>query len=202
MPHPITIRPSPYRPPTREQIERARDMYAQGFTVSRILAACDMALGTLYYWLDGGPREEGGPLYPPIARRKQVTGKRRKPLETSRVSLAARLWRTAERQVRDIEERLSRPSGSAIERERDVRMLGVLVRTMRDLSLFDAGAPGAATPDEVPPLDIDEFRLELARRIHAIIDRRKQEKQAAGQAGAKPASLPSPLVGEGAERTK
>ncbi|HMJ42330.1 MAG TPA: hypothetical protein VK522_08630, partial [Pseudolabrys sp.] len=27
MPHPVTIRPSPYQPPTREQIERSRDMY-------------------------------------------------------------------------------------------------------------------------------------------------------------------------------
>jgi hypothetical protein len=178
MPHPVTIRPSPYRPPTREQIERARSMYEQGFTVSRILAACDMAYGTLYYWLDGGPREEGGPLYPPIARRKQVVGKRRKPLEASRVSLTARLWRTTERQVRDIEERLSRPAASPVERERDVRMLNVLVRTMRDLALFDPAPPDETLPAE-EPLDIDEFRLELARRIHALVDARRGDQPAA-----------------------
>ncbi len=184
MPHPVTIRPSPYQPPTREQIERARSMYEQGFTVSRILAACDMALGTLYYWLDGGPREEGAPLYPALARRKQVVGKRRKPLETSRVSLAARLWRTAERQARDIEERLARPSASAVERERDVRMLNVLVRTLRDPALFDAGgAPPPAEPedDDPVPKDMDEFRYELARRIRGFIENRKQNAQQAAE---------------------
>lgn len=190
MPRPITIRPSPYQPPTREQIERARDMYVNGFTVSRILAACDMALGTLYYWLGGGPREEGAPLYPPIPRRRQVVGKRRRPLQTSRVSLAARLWRTAEGQVRDIEERLSRPSASPVERERDVRMLGVLVRTMRDLALFDPGQPGEAPPpedDDGMPKDIEEFRVELARRIRGLVDQ-ERKREAAGEGGA---SIPS-----------
>ncbi|HMJ29504.1 MAG TPA: hypothetical protein VK512_12380 [Xanthobacteraceae bacterium] len=189
MPHPVTIRPSPYQPPTREQIERSRDMYVNGFTVSRILATCDMALGTLYYWLGGGPREEGSPLYPPIPRRRQVVGKRRRPLQTSRVSLAARLWRTAEGQVRDIEERLSRPSGSPVERERDVRMLGILVRTMRDLSLFDPGAPGEATPvehDDDTPEDIEEFRKKLALRIRCLVDQERQREQAAEP------SVPSP----------
>lgn len=181
MPHPITIRPSPYQPPTREQIERARDMYVNGFTVSRILAACDMALGTLYYWLGGGPREEGSPLYPPIPRRRQVTGKRRRPLQTSRVSLAARLWRTAEAQVRDIEERLSRPAASPVERERDVRMLSVLVRTMRDLALFDPGAPGEAPPveeDDDMPKDMEEFRIQLARRIRGLVEAVKRQRAA------------------------
>jgi hypothetical protein len=178
MPHSSSIRPSPYQPPSREQIERARDMYGHGFTVSRILAACDMALGTLYYWLDGG------------ARRKQVIGKRRRPLETSRVSLAARLWRTAEGQVRDIEERLSRPCGSAVERERDVRMLSILVRSLRDLALFDPGAPAqgpthAAPVDDDPvPEDMDEFRNELARRIRGFLAQRQAQRaaEAAGDA--------------------
>ena len=155
------IKPSPYSPPTREQIERARTMYTQGFTVSRILAATDMALGTLYYWLGGGPREEAGPLYPPIARRRQVVGRRRRPLDADRVSLAARLWRTAERQTRDIEERLARPGVASPERERDVRMLGSLVRTLRDLAGFDSGR----APDEqtVEPA-LEAARESLARK--------------------------------------
>ena len=37
------------------EIERARDMYKNGFTVARCLAAGNMSHGTLYYWLDGGP---------------------------------------------------------------------------------------------------------------------------------------------------
>jgi len=186
MPHPPSILPDPYRPPTREQIERARQMYAEKFTVSRILAACDMSLGTLYYWLGGGPRENGGPLYPPIPRRRQVLGRRRAPLPADRVSLAARLWRTAERQARDIEERLARPAAATPERERDVRMLAMLVRSLRDLSLFEAAGPagegaGARAPgqdaehDPIPE-DIDAFRFELARRIRGFIAARDAER--------------------------
>ena len=205
MPHPSSIRPDAYRPPTRGQIERARDMYAQGFTVSRILAATDMSLGTFYYWLDGGPQAgplsslpatsgkpdgslhstsgkpdvDGGlahtTLYPPMPRRRRVVGKRRRPLpDASRVSLAARLWRTAERQARDIEERLARPSAANPERERDLRMLTMLVRSLRELSAFDAGlAPQApAAAEERLPGDVDALRAELARRVKGIRARR------------------------------
>ncbi len=59
--------------------------------------------------------------------------KRRKPLSGSPVSLIARLWRTAERQVRDIEDRLRLNQQPADERERDARMLAVIVKTVRDL---------------------------------------------------------------------
>jgi hypothetical protein len=197
MPHPASIRPSPYTPPTREQIERARAMYAEGFTVSRVLAATDMSLGTLYYWLDGGPREgplssasppsgqssEGGaPLYPPIARRRQVVGKRRKPLSGSHLSLVARLYRTAERQACDIEERLARPSAASPAREREVRMLASLVQSVRTLaSLAPEGAGGAraeVVDDDPVPEDIDEFRYELARRIRGFIEARKAQYEA------------------------
>jgi hypothetical protein len=180
------IKPSPYRPPSRAQIERARSMYAEGFTVSRILAACDMSLGTLNYWLGGGPRDAGGAtLYPPIARRRVVEGKRRKPLASDRDSLVATLWRTAERTARDLGERLARPGASTPERERDVRMFGMTVRALRELSLFDAGGPAASAVDE-PPADIDEFRRELARRIHALID---AEQAGQGQAADQRASI-------------
>jgi hypothetical protein len=175
-------------------------MYAEGFTVSRILAACDMSLGTLYYWLGGGPREAvadgpaGGqsaagsrPLYPPLPRRRVVVGRRRRPLAADRVSLAARLWRTAERQARDIEERLARPSASMPERERDVRMLGMLVRSLRDLTLFEAAGPAGAGAapgaEEEPDIDIDALRGEFARHINALIDRFEAEREQASAQG-------------------
>jgi hypothetical protein len=110
-----------------------------------------MSLGTLYYWLDGGPQEAGHPLFPPLARRRSVVGKRRKPLSADRVSLMHRLMRTTERQVRDIEQRLARPGASSPERERDVRMLGALVRTLRDLTTFDSAAELAAQGAGVEP---------------------------------------------------
>jgi hypothetical protein len=183
MPHPASILPTPYRPPTREEIERARDMYAQGFTVSRILAATDMSLGTFYHWLDGGPRQREGALYPALPRRRVVVGKRRRPLSADRVSLAARLWRTAERQARDIEERLARPSEATPARERDMRMLSMLVRTLRELSAFDAGvAPGerAAAAEEAPP-DIDALREDLARRLTNLLDGLAAKRAAAAE---------------------
>lgn len=171
------IKPEASRPPTWEEILRARAMYVEGFTVSRILAATNMSLGTLYYWLDGGPLEADGPRLPPIPRRRKVVGKRRRPLAADRVSLAARLWRTAERQARDIEERLARPDQPPPERERDARMLAVLVRALRDLSAFDAGQPGdparEAVPDEHAAQDADAIRAELLRRIHNMRARAK-----------------------------
>jgi hypothetical protein len=147
------IKPSPYRPPSRAQIERARAMYAEGFTVSRILAACDVSLGTLYYWLGGGPRDEqSAPLLPPLARRRLVVGKRRKPFAASRVSLLARLYRTAERQSFEIEQRLAVPGEATPERERDVRMLASLTRTLRDLSGLGDGEPAAESAGDAGAL--------------------------------------------------
>ncbi|MGH6727087.1 MAG: hypothetical protein ACREB8_11155 [Pseudolabrys sp.] len=200
MPHPASILPDAYRPPTRDQIERARDMYVQKFTVSRILAACDMSLGTFYYWLDGGPflgpttdktavggDEPGRRMLPAIPRRRVVVGKRRKPLAASHVSLVSRLYRAAERQVFDIEQRLAVPAGATPERERDVRMLALLTRTLRDLSAFGAGeargAPAREEDDDPVPENIDEVRMELARRIRAFIESWKAgEAAAAAQA--------------------
>ncbi len=180
MAHPRDIKPDPYRAPTQDEIARARDMYAQGFTVSRILAATDMSLGTLYYWLDGGPHEAQGPALPPIARRKVVVGQRRRALKTDRVSLAARLWRTAERQVRDIELRLAAPARSSPERERDVRMLAMLTRTVRDLSAFDKPEPEpgktSGTPAGPSGRSVEEIRASLARKLEAIIAERDEEE--------------------------
>jgi hypothetical protein len=46
--HFLDDRPMPRRPPTREQIEGARQDYRDGVPVSRILARRDMSLGTLF----------------------------------------------------------------------------------------------------------------------------------------------------------
>jgi hypothetical protein len=51
------------------------------------------------------------------------------------------------------------------------------VRTLRDLSLFEAAVPAeAGAPDDDTPPDIDEFRHELARRIHALIDAQQAQQ--------------------------
>jgi hypothetical protein len=202
MPLSSSITPDPLRAPTMAEIERAREMYAQGFAVARCLAAAPMSLGTLYYWLDGGPYlgpttdtsaggdAHGGRMLAPIPRRRRIVGKRRKPLRADRASLIARLTRTAERAALDIEQRLARPSPATPERERDLRMLASLVQSLRGLSALApemAGAGGARTEhdtDDPVPEDIDAFRLELARRIRGFIEERKRRKveEGAGQA--------------------
>jgi hypothetical protein len=99
---------------------------------------------------------------------------------TSRRSLVARLWRTTEQQVREVEHRLSLGQREPADRERDARMLAIMVKTLRELSsidVADAARPGktktqSETENDDGPADIDEFRRELARRLEAIIARR------------------------------
>ena len=89
-----------------------------------------------------------------------------------RVAIVRRLWRTAEAQVRDIEGRLRQDQQQPDERERDARMLAVLVKTLRELSALDefqGATPTTAGDDDEVPRDIDEFRRELARRIDAFV---------------------------------
>ena len=185
MPHriPVTHRNNAYSPPTDEQIARSRQMYVDKYPVSRILAACEMSHGTFYYWLDGGPREADGPRLPPIPRRRVVVGKRRPPLAQGQVSLVARLWRTAERQVRDIELRLSQGAQPPAERERDMRMMVSAVRMLRELSGFAVAKPKPGEEEDAAPRDMDEFRRELARRMDALVARRDERQASAAPAG-------------------
>jgi hypothetical protein len=137
-------------------------MYGEGFAVARCLAAGNMSMGTLYYWLDGGPRDErGATLLAAIPRRRRIMGKRRKPLAASHTSLVARLTRTAERQALDIEQRLARPDVPSPERERDVRMLASLVQSLRGLAAVSPAEPaGAASDGGAYAADIALFRKE------------------------------------------
>ena len=64
------------------------------------------------------------------------------------------------------------------ELERATRSLTALTRTLHELSALASRFPAPAEDDDVPD-DIDEFRLSLARKIDAIIARRK-DKEAAG----------------------
>jgi hypothetical protein len=154
--------------PSPETIALARELYRDGVPVTRILVQTRMTVRALYYWIDGGPPSGEGHL-PPLPRR---TARHKLPQEADRQSFIARLWRAAEKQVRDIERRLGEAGQEAGDRERDARTLAVLVRTLRELAAFDEAAPQqpAVTEDDDPvPTDIDEFRRELARRIDALV---------------------------------
>ena len=144
MPLSSHIKPEPNPPLDRARVIRAREMYEEGFTVSRILAHCQMSLGTLYACLDGVPFGADGERMETIPRRRRVTGKRRRALAADDVSLVNRMLRTAERQVRDIETRLSAREQAPVERERDVRMLtGLTARAPRPAGFAQAGRRAA-----------------------------------------------------------
>jgi hypothetical protein len=137
-----------------------------------------MSHGTLYYWLDGGPLEADGPALPPIPRRRQILGKRRRRLKGDPVSLTARLWSTCERQARDTEMRLAAQKGPPD--ERDIRMLALLVRSLRDLTRLDAERAGGDTSADAEPdyaQEADALRAELSRRLDAM----SRSEQAAGE---------------------
>lgn len=155
-----------------ELIVRVRTDYAAGKPTRTIMRETGLSSGTFYKILDG---DYGAEELPTIQRRHSLMGARGRG---GRMALVARLWSTADRQVREIEKRLRRGAQQPTDRERDARVLAVLVRTLRDLNAFDqatkaAGAAMDPAEHDDMPTDIDEFRNELARRINAFVDERE-----------------------------
>jgi hypothetical protein len=156
-----------------------RDYAARELTVQQISSKYGISSGTLLYWVDGGPLR-GERHLPPLPRRKggvARSGRKRRP-RGERLSVVRRLWRTADAQVRAIEKHLKRKDQPLDERERDARAMAMLVKAVRDLSVFDdtqTDTPAATNTtnkhDDIPR-DIDEFRRELARRMDAFVERR------------------------------
>lgn len=162
-----------------DRIEEARALYVAGTTVAKITNQTGLSQGALYHWLAGGPAE-GAEALPPIPLRRQMPARavrpalRRRQVRTSRPSLVARLWRTAERQVAEIEARLVEAGGNAEALERDARTLGVLARTVRDLTALDGAEkrePKTGRTDDQSaeagnaPRDLDAFRRDLAAKL-------------------------------------
>jgi hypothetical protein len=85
----------------------------------------------------------------------------------TRAAVVKRLWRTAEWQVRDIEDRMRRNQQQPDERERDARLLAVIVKTVRELgAMRDKDEQDQAADN----LGLDDFRRELARKIDALVE--------------------------------
>lgn len=81
-----------------------------------------------------------------------------------RTALVRRLFLAVEKQIVEIERRFGDGSG-AIPDEKDARTLAALARTLELLiGLQTTVEPVAAEPE----VDIDEFRLDLARRIEGL----------------------------------
>jgi hypothetical protein len=185
---------------SKDDIIEVRRQYAAGVPVADIRAQFELANGTLYTIVDGVtlglpplPRrhvfatrpacQRGTPANKDDEKRGTSTNKH---ADRRRV-LVERLWRAAGKQVRAIERRLGDGEQDVGERERDARMLAVLVKTLRELAALDFARnsePPPSEPDDDDPVprDIDEFRRELARRIQAFV--------ASRDGGAAPAAVP------------
>ncbi|WP_150288089.1 hypothetical protein [Rhabdaerophilum calidifontis] len=137
--------------------------------------------------------EEAGHAAPPPIRRARPAGRRR---------LVARLWRTAERQVAEIETRLQAAETDPAHLERDAKTLAILARTVRDLVALEVEAAEAAAPaprrsrliadsrmpargeagdstdDAGEARNLEDFRAELARRLDQLRRERPGEAPA------------------------
>jgi hypothetical protein len=158
--------------PTPEQVALARRRYFEGVPVRAIVVEAGITLGALYRCLNGDFPDGSGIAPAPIARRHP--GVRVRHRKGSRTALVARMWRTAERQVEEIEKRLRAAGLELAERESNARTLAIVARTLRELAAVDeqqqtrGKKPASEANDDSVPTDIDEFRRELARRIDAL----------------------------------
>ena len=81
-----------------------------------------------------------------------------------RTLLIGRLFRAVERQIAEVERRFEGSAPPSLE-EKDARTLGALART---LELLIGLEKQAGRDGHEPEPDIDEFRLDLARRIESL----------------------------------
>jgi flagellar motor switch protein FliG len=95
-----------------------------------------------------------------------------------RAALAQRIQNVVEREMTVLERVVGvlGPSNEAAA-ERTAQTLAGISRTLREIAALNR--PDEADDDSVPR-DIDEFRNELARRIHALIDARCGGESGAG----------------------
>jgi len=153
-------------------IARVRTLYQEGAPTADIRRLCDVTSSTLYRVVDG-IMAPGEPACEPLPRRKRP----RQPTlpRVPRRGLVNRLWHAASRQVCAIEERLAAADQAPAERERDARMLAVLVKTLAGLTALDderavtrkSGKPDAPVPPDDHD-DIDELRRGIADRLAAL----------------------------------
>jgi hypothetical protein len=158
--------------PTPERVALARRRYSDGVPVKDILAETEMTLGTFYRCIDGKLPDGSGIEPAPIARRR--AGVRIRHRLGSRAALIARMWRTAERQVEEIEDRLRVAGLQQTERESNARTLATVARTLRELAAVDDArraekGTSKDDDDDAAPQNIDELRRTLAEKLEAVV---------------------------------
>jgi hypothetical protein len=127
----------------------------------------------MYRCIDGKFDDGSGTPPAPVPRRRADT--RTAERIGSRGALIARMWRTAEKQVGEIEDRLKAAGLELAERESNARTLAVVARTLRELSAVDEAEKARGKEaskdnnDDAPPRNIDELRRSLARKLEAFV---------------------------------
>lgn len=161
---------------SREAVDAIRADYAdRSIAIAEICRRYGIGRTTLMRCAEGRLAHLGL-VRPPLPRRGVARIREPDAEPDDRAGLIRSIWRTAQAQVRAIESRTLGGGQEPTERERDMRVLAVVARTLRELRAFDRNedatgeaARAAATDDDPPPRDIDEFRRELARRIDALV---------------------------------
>lgn len=154
-----------------ESALKARQMYLDGRKTDDITRETGLTLRMLYLWLAGGPEKDGVRPLPPIPLRRVnvFSGKH----QNARAALIIRMMNAAERQVQEIENRLLVTPEELDGRERNARVLAVLVKTLRELSVVDTRTPRTRKPkaddDDAVPRNLDDLRRELSRRLDAMV---------------------------------
>jgi hypothetical protein len=175
----------PTSAPTPDVVALARRLYQEKEPVTAILQQCGISLWVLYRCLDGSHADGSGVKPAPIPQRR--AGVRMRQRMGSRAALIARMWRTAERQVEEIEDRLKAAGLDLPERESNARTLAIVAKTLRELSAVDEARQARIRKgtqhhdDDAPPRDIDELRRKLAEKLEAFVAQNADE--VSGDAG-------------------
>jgi AcrR family transcriptional regulator len=165
--------------PTPDVVALVRRLYQDGVPVKDICAKTGITRGTMYRCLEG-KFDDGSGVPPALLPRRRADTR-----IGSRGALIARMWRTAERQVGEIEDRLKAAGLKLAERESNTRMLSIVARTLRELSAVDEADMEASKDnnDDAPPRNIDELRSSLARKLEAFSHCRRQPWQPSVRSG-------------------
>jgi hypothetical protein len=160
--------------PTPDVVALVRRLYAEGVTVNEIVAQSGITKLNIIYRCVAGVYPDGSGIAPaPLPQRRQ--GVRVRHRDGSRAALVTRMWRTAERQVEEIEDRLAVAGLELAEREGNARMFAITAKTLRDLSAVDEKTrckeSKKANDDDAPPRNIDDLRRELAKKLESFVAR-------------------------------
>ena len=101
---------------------------------------------------------------------------------SKRIKIVDRLWNAAEWQVCEIEERLQLMDSTNTQFERDARSLGLLAKFLKELVSIEAiintaknSVKAEIEDKDAPPRDLEQFRLELEKRLDAMRKGRQPE---------------------------